>query len=125
MDGLRRRDMERFVAERCAALVARPPSKTVPDDVIGRHETSSGLHLTDGQRAAIRMVSEQRLSLLLGGAGVGKTATLAAIVAMARDTDGPSIRSLSPAAPRSVCARQRIILPGRLRDGWAGSSGKS
>lgn len=111
--------MERFVAERCAALVGRPASRTVADDVLDRHEASSGLRLTETQRAAVRMVSEQRLSLLLGGAGVGKTATLAAIVAMARDW-GRTVHQIALSGRAALRMREATNHPARTIAGWLG-----
>lgn len=48
------------------------------------HDASAPHPLTEEQRAAVRMVMSGRLSILTGGAGVGKTTCLRAVNAIAR-----------------------------------------
>jgi exodeoxyribonuclease V alpha subunit len=50
-----------------------------PDDVIKSFEKSEGYELTDEQREAVKTSSSNRFSLILGGAGVGKTTVLKCI----------------------------------------------
>ena len=81
--------MERFVADRVASML-RPPE--TEDLVAGRRamatslagvarhpELAPGRELNKLQQAAVVMALTCPISLLLGGAGVGKTSTLAAI----------------------------------------------
>ena len=81
--------MERFVADRVASMLRLPETEdllagqramaTSLAGVVRSSELSPGLELNESQRAAVVMALTSPISLLLGGAGVGKTSTLAAI----------------------------------------------
>ncbi len=62
------------------------PSNNVPllhrqhvDSIVAEYEASEGIALNDEQRLAIHMASANALSLIVGGAGVGKTTVLKAL----------------------------------------------
>jgi exodeoxyribonuclease V alpha subunit len=69
--------------------------------------------------ASVRMVSQQRLSLLLGGGGVGKTATLSAIVAMARES-GRTVHQIALSGHAALRMREATSYPARTIVGWLG-----
>lgn len=80
--------MERFVADRLAAMLANPES---PDLLVGPRAVAEALAdsagrdalgttgLSAAQEAAVSMALSSPLGLLLGGAGTGKTTALAAV----------------------------------------------
>ncbi len=80
--------MERFVADRLAAMLAPPAS---PDLLVGPKAVAKALAdgvgraapgsfaLSAQQEAAVSMALSSQLGLLLGGAGTGKTTALAAV----------------------------------------------
>ncbi len=71
--------MEQYLAERFAALRGAGVP-TVDEDAIraaaGRFRLVNGHDLNSEQRAAVRLVVNERLGILTGGAGVGKTTVL-------------------------------------------------
>ena len=68
---------EEFVAEQLSARLLAPPIPAVqlPDIV-----TAGGITLEEGQKKAVEMALNNRLSLILGGAGTGKTTLIQAII---------------------------------------------
>jgi exodeoxyribonuclease V alpha subunit len=80
--------MERFVADRIGSLRRRSKPSTlfrgsVSDkdvrEALSQLEMDEGYSLTNEQREAVRMGMDAPISLLTGGAGVGKTAVLKAL----------------------------------------------
>lgn len=56
------------------------PSEVPTDQLIAQYEGLQVIQLTDEQKAAIRMAADHQFSLVLGGAGVGKTTVLGGII---------------------------------------------
>lgn len=56
------------------------PLEGSTDELIAQYECLQGIKLTAEQRAAIGMVAREQFSLVLGGAGVGKTTVLGGII---------------------------------------------
>lgn len=56
------------------------PLEGSTDELIVQYECLQGIKLTAEQKAAIRMVAREQFSLVLGGAGVGKTTVLGGII---------------------------------------------
>jgi len=86
--------LEERIAERIRSMLAgEPPSQgmlfggnTVPDCIdacMSALEKEQGFALSTSQRQAVELSSTRPFSLLIGGAGVGKTTVLRAVVAIA------------------------------------------
>ncbi|MBL6078190.1 AAA family ATPase [Belnapia sp. T18] len=85
---------ERFIERRIAGLLATSErqqdlfvgkaASTEVDEAVQEYDASAAHRLTDEQQAAVRMVMSSRVSILTGGAGVGKTTCLRAINIIAR-----------------------------------------
>jgi exodeoxyribonuclease V alpha subunit len=72
------------------------------------HQARRGFVLTEAQRAAVRMALTNKVSVLTGGPGVGKTATTQAIVAILQAKKGkPTL-----AAPTGRAAKRLAELTG-------------
>ncbi len=56
------------------------PLEGSTDELIAQYECLQGIKLTAEQKAAIRMAAKEQFSLVLGGAGVGKTTVLGGII---------------------------------------------
>ncbi len=84
---------ERYIEQRLRAILEASGRQldmlTAAWDVgafLTRHDARAAHPLTDEQRAAVGMAVSRRLSLLVGGAGVGKTTCLRAINEAARES---------------------------------------
>ena len=91
--------MEKFLATKFQRLLSlRAPEQdrdggiTAVHDAIGSFEQANGIHLNTEQRSAVEMAMSHRLSVLKGGAGVGKTTLLKAIGAVAEARKGHIIQ---------------------------------
>lgn len=80
------REAERTIAERARELLARPASYPVidPDKALAWCETKTGKHLAESQRRAVREALVQRVLIITGGPGVGKTTIVNSILAILR-----------------------------------------
>lgn len=82
--------LEKGIAGRLRAMIAgeapeqcelfQVPPGISTDEQIAHYERLRSIKLTDEQKAAIRMATSQQFSLVLGGAGVGKTTVLGGII---------------------------------------------
>ncbi|ENO78433.1 exodeoxyribonuclease V [Thauera sp. 63] len=82
--------LEQGIAARLRAMIAgkapaqgylfHAPSDAPTDALIAEYEGLQGIKLTDEQKAAIRMAANRQFSLVLGGAGVGKTTVLGGLI---------------------------------------------
>jgi exodeoxyribonuclease V alpha subunit len=63
-------------------------SSKLIDDKIAAHETAHKVTLNEEQRSAIRSAVKNRISVLTGGAGVGKTTVLRVIIAVVEESNG-------------------------------------
>lgn len=75
---------ERAIARRLKTLLAKPvraDEKRV-NAWLNRFTELKGIPLSDEQRAAIKLAASERVIVLTGGPGVGKTTTLRALVAL-------------------------------------------
>ena len=70
--------------------------------------TQRGMMLTESQRAAVKMALTNKVSVLTGGPGVGKTATTQAVVALLKAKRGEALR----AAPTGRAAKRLADLTG-------------
>ena len=99
---------EEDAAKQLSAILQRPtlPTKAVPENL-----SVNGIALCPEQRAAVELALSSRLSLILGGAGCGKSTLIRAIVNMV----GPG-SSMVLCAPTGKAARnltKRTGLPAR------------
>ena len=70
---------EAFVANRIAKMVAARPKQRTSEEinaVIAECEKEAGIQLEKAQRDAVKMVINNRFSVITGGAGTGKTTVL-------------------------------------------------
>ncbi len=95
---------ETTVAERTAALisVAPPPSRATPADCLERIQTSLALDLTTDQHQALEAIHHNRVVVITGGPGTGKTTLIRAIAAVFRQTGS----RICLAAPTGRAARR-------------------
>jgi exodeoxyribonuclease V alpha subunit len=73
---------ERGIAERLRAIMARPlpwPSIDTPK-AIAWAERQAGVSLADGQKEAVRTVVANKVTVITGGPGVGKTTVLNSVL---------------------------------------------
>jgi len=77
-----RHEAEEIVAHRLTQLLARggPTEVRDPDSAVTWAEGRSGLKLTEGQRAAVRRSLMERVLVVTGGPGTGKTTIVRAIL---------------------------------------------
>ncbi len=68
------------LADNLQSLCGSLELKTDLDDWIKDYETDHNIELAAGQKAALQMAATQAVTIMTGGAGVGKTATAKAIV---------------------------------------------
>jgi exodeoxyribonuclease V alpha subunit len=79
-------ELEEELAERVGTLLATKPRRSLrkirasPSDAVGH-----GTELTDEQWAGVQAAFAKRLSIITGGPGTGKTASIKTIVALAAD----------------------------------------
>ncbi len=75
---------ERETAERLLQMCAAPPEQRVkkPERLLEQLESESGLRYADRQRQAVLGAAENRVYLLTGGPGTGKTTAIRAILAL-------------------------------------------
>lgn len=87
--------MERYIAERISAInkyhdggqLGLIPDEASIEDVVALFETTENIELTDDQRKAVVTSALNRFSLILGGAGVGKTTVLKCVYAAMKSLD--------------------------------------
>lgn len=78
--------LEQGIAARLRAMIAgeaylfHAHSDAPTDALIAEYEGLQGIKLTEEQKAAIRMAASRQFSLVLGGAGVGKTTVLGGLI---------------------------------------------
>lgn len=103
-------EAEKRSAERLQELLKKPPVRTVSDDIIGKaikaleeeknRELGEGaFKVTDEQEKAIRLALSNRVSIISGGPGRGKTAisqVVAEAFLMAGDKDKDNVIMLAP-----------------------------
>ncbi len=69
----------------------------IVDSVLDAHERSHGIHLAEEQRSAVKCSAGTHLSLILGGAGTGKTTVLRSLYQVLEELQpGVSIYQLAP-----------------------------
>jgi exodeoxyribonuclease V alpha subunit len=76
-------ELEAELAERVAELLRSEPAQRLRAAAGSGHEDAAEVDLTLAQRAAVRAGFENRLSIITGGPGTGKTATIRTIVRLA------------------------------------------
>lgn len=103
LQGLGPASMERFIAERAALMMrsefkaTNPTIRHAPDDaqleaIFSDFEASEGIALNQAQRDAVAMATSSSISVLTGGAGVGKTTALKAIHTASQRCAAPLIQ---------------------------------
>lgn len=93
------------IARNLISRLERPVDKVDISDKIRKVERDIGVTLAEAQRKAVEMVFSNRLSIITGGPGVGKTTTLKTILGVAGMTGGD--RAL--AAPTGAAAKRMGI----------------
>ncbi len=86
--------------------------KTTPTPVINRYEKKEKIKLTERQKQAVNMVLNSTFSILTGGPGVGKTATIKAILWVFKTIHPRAVIKL--AAPTGRAARKMSEMTGEL-----------
>ena len=122
--------MEEFVTERCGAMISGHAdigaqlsllhSAFDPESIenaLERLRLSSGFTMNAGQRQAVQMALGQPLALLMGGAGVGKTTVLSAIVTIASEM-GRSIHQIALSGRAALRMREATGYASRTIAGW-------
>jgi exodeoxyribonuclease V alpha subunit len=79
-------ELEAELARRVHALVSAPPSERLAAQADGKAPDTEGL--TDEQRAALHAAFAQRLTVITGGPGTGKTSSIRLIAAAAEGRGG-------------------------------------
>ena len=113
--------MEREVERAVRARLARPRPPMLPEvlEWVFREAAAGGGHpLTPGQRDAVRMVAANRISVLCGGAGTGKTTTVRAVLALADRLAGRQ------SAGRDAYGQRQVALAGRAARHIAQATGR-
>lgn len=102
------RNMLSGAATRQDSLFSRS-YKTIAAEATNSFESSQGISLNTEQKAAVEMALSSRLSVLTGGAGVGKTTVL---------------RIVNEACERSAVAVIQMALSGRAAQRMRGATGR-
>ena len=98
------RQAEIEVAESLFARIG-PTGEKIPDELVGRTAIALGLPPLDpGQEAAVRLSLAERVSVLTGNPGTGKTSTVSVLLGCLRALD-PGVRILL-AAPTGRAAKR-------------------
>ncbi len=92
-------ELEQELADRVTELLALAPAERLGD--VSDVRPASGETLTDEQRAGVRAALGHRLSLITGGPGTGKTASIKAI-AKAASRDGARVLLVAPTGRAAV-----------------------
>jgi exodeoxyribonuclease V alpha subunit len=101
---------EKQLARRATELL-RAPRHVPPTDVspaLGAVEQKTGLHLSDEQRHAVRLAFQEKLLILTGGPGTGKTTILKAVI---RLLEGQRLR-MHLASPTGRAAKRLAEVTG-------------
>jgi len=117
---------ERYIEQRLRAILGASGREldmlTAAWDVgafLTRHDAPAAYPLTDEQRAAVGMAVSRRLSLLVGGAGVGKTTCLRAINGAARES-GLQVHQLALAGRAAQRMASATGQPAHTIASWLG-----
>jgi exodeoxyribonuclease V alpha subunit len=90
-----------FIAERETAKLAKAMLKTVAvkgnvDKIISQAEKSTGMTLTEMQRKAVKMAVTNKIAILTGGPGTGKTTVIQVIYAVYKKIFGGKVAFAAP-----------------------------
>ena len=89
---------EKYLADRCAAMLREGPLKHLTEEELNETykeiEEKSGFLLEDKQKEAVRVALRNKISVITGGPGTGKTTIVNTILKAWRDES--SIRLLAP-----------------------------
>ena len=99
---------ESYVAERMSAMASTPFARGVEADVLTRIFGQLALPPADKQKQAVEMSAAERLMLLTGGPGTGKTTTVRAILMLSYQQN----EKVLLAAPTGRAARRLTELTG-------------
>jgi exodeoxyribonuclease V alpha subunit len=95
-------ELEEELAERVAELLSGSPGKRLRGvDASPEAVLADGVELTDAQWSAVEAAFRRRLSIITGGPGTGKTATIRTIAALA-DRERLSILLVAPTGRAAV-----------------------
>jgi exodeoxyribonuclease V alpha subunit len=94
-------ELEAELAERVSELVGSPPGGRLKAPSEGRIEPDGSPELTTEQRAGVRNALAHRLSLITGGPGTGKTASIRTIAAVATD-QGARVMLVAPTGRAAI-----------------------
>jgi exodeoxyribonuclease V alpha subunit len=102
---------EQNLSERCRRLLQRPLVVDIPRvrQWIERFIDKTGTHLSEQQRQAVEMAATQRVLILTGGPGTGKTTTTRTIVALWKAMG----KTIALASPTGRAAQRLSEVTGR------------
>jgi exodeoxyribonuclease V alpha subunit len=124
--------METYLRDRLAAMVAAEqvpsghlfwatPSDTKVDELLAEFQAENSLKLTEEQKQAVWMALTQRVGMILGGAGTGKTTVLKAIMWAVEKLQG-TVHAVALAGRAAIRMTEATGRPARTIAGFLGAS---
>ncbi|GLH68230.1 AAA family ATPase [Geothrix edaphica] len=124
--------METYLRDRLAAMVTAEhvpaghlfwaaPSDAKVDELLAEFQAENSLKLTDEQKQAVWMALTQRVGMILGGAGTGKTTVLKAIMWGAERLQG-TVHAVALAGRAAIRMTEATGRPARTIAGFLGAA---
>lgn len=123
--------METYLQDRLAAMVTaehvppghlfwRAPGDAEVDGLLAEFQAENSLKLTDEQKQAVWMALTQRVGMILGGAGTGKTTVLKAIMWSVEKLQG-TVHAVALAGRAAIRMTEATGRPARTIAGFLGA----
>lgn len=124
--------METYLRDRLVAMIRaehvpsghlfwRTPGDTEVDDLLIEFQAENSLKLTNEQKQAVRMALTQRVGMVLGGAGTGKTTVLKAIMWAIEKLHG-TVHAVALAGRAAIRMTEATGRPARTIAGFLGAA---
>jgi len=124
--------METYLRDRLAAMVTAEhtpsghlfwsaPSDAKVDDLLAEFQAENNLKLTEEQKQAVWMALTQRVGMILGGAGTGKTTVLKAIMWAVEKMNG-TVHAVALAGRAAIRMTEATGRPARTIAGFLGAT---